>query len=53
MNTSLSLRLVALLLATGLLAGCVTRRTVTQGGRTVEDGDAIKRPIKDAIKRGR
>jgi len=40
-------------LLAGLLAGCVTRRTVTQGGRTVEEGYEVKRPIKEAIQKGR
>lgn len=36
-------------LACSLLSGCLVRRTVTTGGQTVEDGYAIKRPIKEAI----
>lgn len=48
-----TLRLISLLtLATSLLSSCLVRRTVTTGGQTVEDGYAIKRPIKDAIKKG-
>lgn len=31
------------------LSGCVTKRTVTQGGQTVESGYVVKRPIKNAI----
>ena len=43
-----------LALATSLLSSCLVRRTVTTGGgQTVEQGYAIKRPVKDAIKNSR
>lgn len=31
--------------------GCVTKRTVTQGGRTVEEKIVIKRPITNTLRR--
>ena len=31
------------------LSGCLTKRTVTEGGRTVSEGYAIKRPLKETI----
>jgi type IV pilus biogenesis protein CpaD/CtpE len=31
------------------LAGCLTQRTVTQGGRTVKQEYIMKRPLKDAL----
>ena len=42
---------VAAGVASLLLSGCVTKRTVTQGGRTVEEKYVVKRPIKNAIKK--
>lgn len=36
-----------------LASGCVTRRTVSQGGRTVEQKYVIKRPIKEALDKKR
>jgi len=42
----LSLALLSMIAAT---SGCVTKRTVTQGGQTVESGYVVKRPIKEAI----
>ena len=30
-------------------SACITKRTVTVGGQTVEDGYVVKRPIKNAI----
>jgi hypothetical protein len=46
-------RRFALLLALALpgffLTGCITHRTVTQNGRVVAEGPAIKRPVRDAI----
>jgi outer membrane protein assembly factor BamE (lipoprotein component of BamABCDE complex) len=35
------------------LAGCVTHRTVTSGGRTVSQGPVIKRPIHSLVQRSR
>jgi hypothetical protein len=32
------------------LSGCLTKRTVTEGERTVEQNYVIKRPITNAIK---
>lgn len=32
------------------LTGCLTHRTVTQGGRTVKDDYVFKRPLKDAFR---
>jgi hypothetical protein len=32
-----------------LLSGCLTRRTVTEGGRTVESKYMFKRPLKEAV----
>ena len=31
------------------LSGCVTKRTVTENGRTVDQKIVVKRPIKNAI----
>ena len=31
------------------LTGCLTHRTVTQGGRTVKDDYVFKRPLKEAF----
>jgi len=36
---------------TFLLPGCITKRTVTEGGRTVDQSYVIKRPITNAIKK--
>ncbi len=33
------------------LTGCLVRRTVTEGGQVVESNYAVKRPLKEAIKR--
>jgi hypothetical protein len=41
-----SLAVFALLFS---LSSCVTKRTVTQGGQTVESGYVVKRPIKEAV----
>jgi outer membrane protein assembly factor BamE (lipoprotein component of BamABCDE complex) len=30
------------------LAGCMTQRTVTRNGQTVEQGLVVKRPLKEA-----
>ena len=47
------LRRLVLLLALALpgffLTSCITHRTVTQNGRVVAEGPAIKRPVRDAI----
>lgn len=39
-----------LMLAT---SGCLTRRTVSQGGNTVESKYVFKRPLKEAIQNSR
>jgi hypothetical protein len=44
-------RLLAVVTLAASLAGCLTRRTVTVGGQTVEDGYVVKRPIKEAIEK--
>ena len=31
------------------LSGCLTKRTVTEGGRTVSQKYVIKRPVKEAV----
>ena len=43
------LRFSAIALCAFSLSACVTKRTVTEGGHTVEEGFVVKRPIKDAI----
>jgi hypothetical protein len=47
----------ALALALGipafLFSGCITHRTVTQNGRVISKGPAIKRPLRDAIHHSR
>jgi len=35
------------------LSGCITERTVTQGGQTVEQGLVVKRPLKEALENSR
>ncbi|MEM1083632.1 MAG: hypothetical protein AAGI48_05880 [Verrucomicrobiota bacterium] len=47
MKSIVRLSLVTILAAS--LTGCLTRRTVTVGGETVESGYVVKRPIKEAI----
>ena len=45
-------RVITLLSLFALVAvtnGCVTKRTVTQGGQTIESGYVVKRPITEAI----
>ncbi|MGB6223425.1 hypothetical protein [Haloferula sp.] len=49
MNVRSIARLSALVLLLLSLSGCLTRRTVTQGGQTVESGYVVTRPIKEAI----
>ena len=38
---------------TAPLTGCLTQRTVTEGGTTVKQGYVIKRPLKEAIENSR
>lgn len=51
----LSKRSTTRLLAPGLIlvalatSGCVTKRTVTKGGQTVEEKYVVKRPVKKFI----
>jgi hypothetical protein len=47
--------LKCLLVATLTLpvTGCLTRRTVTQGGQTVSQEFVIRRPLKEAIQNSR
>lgn len=47
MNVLLKTAAAAILLTS--LSGCLTKRTVTEGGRTVSEGYAIKRPLKEAV----
>ena len=35
------------------LPGCITERTVTKGGQTVEQGLVVKRPLKEAVENSR
>lgn len=35
------------------LNSCIARRTVTQNGRTVEQHNVIKRPLRDAVRNTR
>lgn len=35
------------------LSSCVTHRTVTRGGQTVEQGLVVKRPLKEAVENSR
>lgn len=45
-------RLLKCLLAAAVavpFSGCLTQRTVTEGGRTVKQGYVVKRPLKEAI----
>lgn len=49
MNALSVSQLSALALLLLPLSGCITKRTVTQGGQTVESGYVVKRPIKEAI----
>ena len=34
-----------------ILSACVTQRTVTENGKTVQQGTVIRRPVKEAIQR--
>jgi hypothetical protein len=34
-------------------SGCLTKRTVTEGGHTVSEDYVIKRPLKDAVENSR
>lgn len=43
------LQITAALIISQFLSGCLTQRTVTEGGQTVSQQYVIKRPIKDAI----
>jgi len=45
-----AIHLTAALVLVSTLAGCLTRRTVTQGGQTVSQEYVIKRPLKEAIR---
>ena len=36
-----------------LMAGCVTKRTVKEGGRTVDEEYIIKRPVKNILENTR
>lgn len=49
MKLPLIIRFSALALLLLSLSSCLTRRTVTQGGQTVESGYVVTRPIKEAI----
>lgn len=35
------------------LGSCVTQRTVTRNGQTVEQGIVVKRPLKEAVENSR
>ena len=50
-STKSFLKTVVILTAGALLTGCIVRRTVTEGDRTVESGYVLKRPIKEALQR--
>lgn len=43
------LRFFAITICIFSLNACLTKRTVTVGGQTVEDGYVVKRPIKNVI----
>jgi hypothetical protein len=45
-----SLILLAIILPLG---SCVTQRTVTRNGQTVEQGIVVKRPLKEAVENSR
>lgn len=49
----LSAKLLSLLLVILPLSSCVTQRTVTRGGQTVEQGLVVKRPLKEAVENSR
>lgn len=53
MNALSIIRSSAIVLLILSLGSCVTRRTVTQGGETVESGYVVKRPIKEAFQNGK
>jgi len=48
-----SLRLLLLVPVILPLSSCVTERTVTRGGQTVEQGLVVKRPLKEAVENSR
>lgn len=47
-----TLSFVALICIT-ILPGCLTQRTVTQGGQTVSQNYVIKRPLKEVVQNSR
>lgn len=53
MNALSIIRSSAMALLILSLGSCVTKRTVTQGGETIESGYVVKRPIKEAFQKGR
>jgi hypothetical protein len=46
MKVVLKTAAIAILLTS--LSGCLTKRTVTRGGKTVSEGYHLKRPFKEA-----
>jgi hypothetical protein len=53
MNIRSSAKLLLLLAVILPLSACVTERTVTRGGQTVEQGLVVKRPLKEAVENSR
>lgn len=53
MNAKLILKCMLLSSLPLLISSCLTRRTVTQGGNTVESNYVFKRPLKEAIQNSR
>lgn len=49
MNPSLILKCLLAAVLVVPFSGCVTQRTVTEGGRTVKQGYVVKRPLKEAV----
>ena len=53
MSSHTLLKLTVSAIALVFLSGCLMRQRVTSGGRVVEDGFVIKRPIRDALRNSR
>jgi hypothetical protein len=53
MNIRAILRYVPAAVLALSLTSCVAQRTVTQGGRTVEKHNVIKRPLRDVFRNSR
>ena len=53
MKTGLVMKTLLAALLVLPLTGCLTQRTVTEGGHTVKQEYVIKRPLKEAVQNSR